>query len=493
MKKPFHHLLLACVLLSLALVTPALGAHQHRAQPRPTAAQGLPQDDQLLFVPLVTRNSPWHSPFGVQSDLPLNDTPELAATVGLKAGWVRLGPVSWRRLQPSEGGPVDWNQLRLFEDELRAVQQHGITPEVLIIDSPPWATINKPFVTSCGAIRSDKFGAFADFMRQMVQRYSAPEFDVHHWELGNEVDVDPTLVPANNGFGCWGNIKDPFYGGRQYGAMLKAVAPAIRAADPSAKIWFGGLLLDSPNTTEPNRGRPELFLQGALEAGAGPYFDILPYHAYTPYLNLLVDPDNPPGSQWHSLGGRVLGKARFLRTIMQAYGVDKPLFLNETALMCPDDYFPFKSWCSPPQDSFYAMQAIYLVRAFTRALAANVQGALWYSINGPGWRHTGLLAQGNTPTQAYRAFQVIGDQLQGSEFLNSISYGKGLEAYAFGRVDQQIHVIWAIDDQTLAITISQDRLIAAADRNGDPVAPIASGSNYVFLVGFEPLYLTLKP
>jgi hypothetical protein len=274
--------------------------------------------------------------------------------------------------------------------------------------------------------------------------------------------------------------------------MLKVVAPAIRAANPAAKIWFGGLLLDSPNTSEPGRGRPELFLQGALLAGAAPHFDILPYHAYTPYLNKIVDPDNPPGTQWVSRGGRVLGKARFLRELMQPFGVDKPLFLNETALMCPDQELPYSAWCNPPQVSFYSMQANYLVRAFTRALSTRVIGVLWYSLNGPGWRYTGLLGKNNSHTLAYDAFKVLSGQLRNTEYLGPLSLGKGIEAYEFGRFGQRVRVLWAIEDQSLAVFVPKADFVAAADRSGKPVAPIASGDNYLFVVGFDPLYLTLK-
>lgn len=487
------------MLLMLGGLALIIAASLPGAQPR-ALAQGQPTNapaarptaDHEQFLPVVTRNAPWQAPFGIQSDFSLTNTALLSATVDLGSGWVRLGPISWRRLQPTEGAAIRWNLLASFERELLLAKQHGITPEVIIYDSPAWATINKPFVTSCGAIRSDKFGAFASFMGQLVARYSDPKYDVRHWELGNEVDVDPSLVAPNNGFGCWGDIKDPYYGGRHYGEMLKVVAPAIRAANPAAKIWFGGLLLDSPNTSEAGRGRPELFLQGALLAGAAPHFDILPYHAYTPYLNKIVDPDNPPGTQWGSRGGRVLGKARFLRELMQPFGVDKPLFLNETALMCPDQELPYSAWCNPPQVSFYSMQANYLVRAFTRALSARVIGVLWYSLNGPGWRYTGLLGNNNSHTLAYDAFKVLSGQLRNTQYLGPLSLGKGIEAYEFGRFGQRVRVLWAIEDQSLAVFVPKADFIAAAGRDGKSIAPIASGDSYLFVVGFDAIYLTLK-
>ena len=81
---------------------------------------------------------------------------------------------------------------------------------------------------------------FASFMRQVAARYSPSEFNVHDWEIGNEPDIDADFVGLNNGFGCWGDTKDPYYGGRQYGLMLQFVTPAIRAVDPKAVIWLEG-------------------------------------------------------------------------------------------------------------------------------------------------------------------------------------------------------------------------------------------------------------
>ena len=119
-------------------------------------------------------------------------------------------------------------------------------------------------------------------------------------------------------------------------------------------------------------------------------------------------------------------------------------------------------------------------------------GVLWYSLNGPGWRYTGLLGENSTRTLAYEAFKVLGAQLRNTEYLGSVALGKGIEAYEFGRVGQRVRVIWAIEDQSLAVFVPKADFVAAADRAGKPIAPIASGNNYLFVVGFDPLYLTLK-
>ncbi|MBK9711160.1 MAG: hypothetical protein IPO81_07450 [Kouleothrix sp.] len=495
-RNPLVGFLLVLVVLLGASAAPHAPAHasdEHPATAATSAAAAAATGDgaTTVYMPLVANNYPWQSPLGVQADPRITGGLILTRTVDLNVGWARVAPISWRLLQPTEGGPINWGRLAGFEKEARKLKEYGIKPEVVVFDSPHWATINIPYPTSCGAIRADKLGAFAAFMSALATRYGAPEFNVHHWELGNEIDVDPRLVPPDNGYGCWGDIKDPYYGGRTYGEMLKAVVPTIRAADPLAQIWIGGLLLDNPNTTEPNRGRPELFLQGILAAGAAPYFDIVPYHAYSHYAHAVVDADLGLGGPWDSWGGLAAGKARFLRNIMQQYNVDKPLFLNETALLATD-LTPCGTACPPPDAAFYEMQAMYLVRAFTRAFSEHVQAITWFTINGPGWRYSGLTDANYNPTPAYRAFQVFSSQITGAiGSPTPIDYGNGVEAYAYNKGDRQIQAVWAKQDQTLAISIPQASFVAAVDRYGNPVSAIPNGTDYVVLVRFDPIYVTV--
>ena len=180
--------------------------------------------------------------------------------------------ISWRELQPNPGDEINWSLLASFEEELGNLRAAGITPVVIIQDSPHWAVIpkvrqdGKP--TSCGPIAEAYFDEFADFVRQLAERYKSPEFNIHNWEIGNEPDIDPNGVVVDSIFGCWGDFADDLYGGEHYGEMLKHITPVIKAADPSAKVWIGGLLLDSPNSIPAYGSRPELFFKGILESGA---------------------------------------------------------------------------------------------------------------------------------------------------------------------------------------------------------------------------------
>jgi len=440
-------------------------------------------------LPLISIAYPWQSPFGVESN------EEAAGTVLDRAGelgtrWYRLHRISWRAIQPEEGGPYDWSVLDSFDGELRSLRQAGFTPVVVVHHSPYWATINDPSPTDCGAIRADKFDEFAAFMQAVVARYKQPEFNVHYWELGNEPDVDPTLVAADSVFGCWGDMDDPYYGGRHYGEMLQVVYPAIKAIDRQAQVLVGGLLLGKPNTTvPPGQGRPELFLQGILEAGAAPYFDILPYHAHPVYLGQAADYDNGLPSPWRTRGGWTLGKARFLREMMAVYGVDKPLFLGETALGCESAYWT----CDPPPADFFEAQADFVVRTFARDLSEKIEALIWYTLDGPGWRSTGLLDPDNNPRPVYYAYQQLVIRLQNGEFDQAVDYGPGIEAYRFSTRARLIDILWSIDTISDTITVPQPEFLAAYSRDGAVLNPEPVGSDYQFVVGFSPIYVERQP
>jgi hypothetical protein len=460
-----------------------------------------PVEISTNFLPLLTNRYPWQNPFGVESTVSLAGNNILYnRAVDLHLGWIRLnGRISWRKLQPSEGGPIQWLLLANFEAELRSLKLAGLTPVVIVDDYPYWAVQNtrsdgKP--TSCGPLQAAKFSAFAQFTRELVRRYKSLEFNVHHWELGNEPDVDPDLVAIDSGFGCWGNIDDiQYYGGQQYGEMLKIVAPAIRAEDPSAKIWSGGLLLATPLTTDPGQGHPENFLKGILQSGAASSFDVLPYHWYPSYGNIKMDYDLAAGTPWEAWGGGTVGKARYLRQIMQAFGVSKPLSLNETGLGCPNDWTVYE-WCVPPagpSPQFYQLQAEYVIRSFVRGFNEDIASLMWYTLNSPGWRYTNLLLANGDPKPVYYAYQTLSTQLQNTRKAGPVNYGHEIEAYAFRRNQDQIQVLWTVADTNLPVQIPQASFKAAFAWNGVSIQPPIEAGYYIVSVGFSPIYLVLTP
>lgn len=440
-----------------------------------------------VLLPVVMLDPGRLPVFGVETNRPITGGVSAERLDELGVGWERLGSrrISWRSLQPDEGGAVRWELLTDLEAELRLLRIAEIQPRVVIEDSPRWATITE---TSCSAVRTDKFDAFAAFVGALVARYSTGEFGVHDWELGNEPDVAPDPgLPLDSVYGCWGDPTDPFYGGGHYGEMLKVVGPAMRAADPSVQIWLGGLLLDRPLTTAGNTGRPELFLQGILEAGAAPWFDVVGYHAYGYYGNVRLDFDNAVEGPWSSWGGRTVGKAQYVQDLLAAYGVSKPVVLNEAALTCET-----KFGCVPDA-AYLDAQADYLVRSFVRGRSAGVAGLVWFTLEAPGWRNASLLDIAGNPRPAFEAYQFLTGQLARRQVPVPVDYGAEIEAYEYPLPPNEAQVLWTRNDLTTTVSIADGRLISAADRFGQPLTAAAIDGGTVVTVTFSPIYLVLKP
>jgi hypothetical protein len=487
------------VMLMLAVVLGALvrpGLRSYSMGDNPQGDDVIPALDYSVYMPFVIDLSPYPSSMAVETLVDLGKDSQLAnRLVDLNTGVVRLsGRISWREMQPNEGEPLNWSLLADFEDELRLLKQLGIKPVVVLNDSPYWATVAP---TSCAAVREDKFAAYATFIQQMVAHFKSDDFNVHDWELGNEPDVDPDLpnFPLDSVYGCWGDIDDPYYGGKHYGKMLKYVAPYIRQEDPLAKIWFGGLVLSAPETTDPNLGKPELFLKGVLEEGAEESFDIIGFHGHTQYYGAMIDAEAYLSGAWNAWGGGIVGKIKYLRDMLASYDVDKPLVINEVGVGCRPEYYDF---CNPPIAKFYDYQADMLVRIATRVLSQNVNGFTWYTLEGPGWRFQGLLDELYNPQKAFTTYREMNRQLPVPVYLGTVDYGPGLEAYAFQRNgSKELHILWAKDNLALTLTIPVEQFVNARTRVGDRMELIDPGlpvdGNYELTVGFTPIFLTIAP
>lgn len=426
------------------------------------------------------------SPFGFETTTRHFTTPAVQAQAReLGATWVRINTVSWRTVQPTSERTYNWEVLAGFEEALRAVAQAGLTPIVVVHDNPEWATRTymfdgEPYQTACGAIREDRFDDFAAFMEQLVARYKQPPYNVQYWEFGNEVDIDPRLVAKNNIFGCWGDIDDPYYGGEHYGRMLQVVTPRIKQIDPTAKVLIGGLLLNSPDTNVVNHGKPERFFEGVLRSGAASSFDIVAFHGYSWYHGPGIDSDIT-GNSWSALGGITLGKARFLREVMQKYGIDKPLFYNETG---------FLSANTTPDAAFFESQADHLVRIMTRAMSARIQAVCWYTFEGPGWRLSSLLDHNQNPRPAYTAAQqFIARTSESAPPVALASYGNGIEAYRFAQAEQVVDILWSRDTTVQTISLPRMAFIEARTRDGDLIEPVQTPAHVQIQVGASPIYL----
>ena len=243
----------------------------------------LPAADSSVYLPLAINNSPWAATFGSQiSNFNYPNFTNLAIESGIR--WVRMDAFHWGDIEPQNTNALGYKWSAVDNASLIAANQNGMQVIGIIRDTPGWAQKIPPY--SCGAVSQAALPEFANFVRDLVKRYSVPPYNIHHWEIWNEPDIvySPELG-SDSVFGCWGDASQTYYGGVYYGEMLNVIYPAIKGADPNAQVGIGGLLLDCDPTID-NTCKSGKFLNGIIrETGIherGDNFDFISFHGYAP-------------------------------------------------------------------------------------------------------------------------------------------------------------------------------------------------------------------
>jgi hypothetical protein len=203
---------------------------------------------------------------------------EYAALDDLGARWVRV-EVNWAEVEPSRGAHHAWS-LEQIDAAVRRNRAAGRQVVVMIGKAPQWAS----GAADQGTPPRDP-ADFARFAAFMARRYASD--GVAGYEIWNEPNIGR----------FWGGRPDA----ASYVALLRAARAAIRAADPGARIVFGGL---STNDLA--------YVRAAYAAGAKGLFDVMALHPYSC--------DAFPGS---FLGYRAV------RELMVARGDARPMWFTE--------------------------------------------------------------------------------------------------------------------------------------------------------------------
>ncbi|MGD2159073.1 MAG: hypothetical protein PVG32_19505 [Anaerolineales bacterium] len=401
-------------------------------------------DEYFLYSPIILKGYPAETVFGMVMDN-IREGNRLDLVVATDTKWTRAADVAWSDVEPNEG-QRDWSVLDDTITQWQSALKNGLTNIVVVDSTPSWAQKVPGYF--CGPIKQNKFGAFADFMYELVDRYSEYPYHIKYWEIWNEPDVDPTEVKPDSIYGCWGDKSDPNYGGGYYAEMLKVVYPKIKAADPTAKVLVGGLLLDcDPNN--PPSGKdctPAKFLEGILKNGGAPYFDGVSFHAYEYYAGTLGEySNNNWNSTWNTTGPVVIAKTQFLKSVQQKYQVsDKFLINTEGALLCG---------ACVDDAGFETTKAYYIAQSYATAIAQGLEGNLWYSFSGSGWQNTGIIDSGGNPLPGYDAYKFAARELIATQLLGEIEEYPGVMGYEFVGEEIRLWVIWSYDGEEHTIQL----------------------------------------
>ncbi len=439
------------------------------------------------YLPLTARDYPPPLPvFGVVMITPIHEGYGLTQAVSAGVHWVDYGAVGWPSVEPVRTNPPTYHWEVVDEQSLIAAAQNDLTVIAKVHHTPVWARAIPSH--NCSRIRRESFDEFAQFLSALVSRYKDPPYNIHHWELDSEVDIDPSLVAPDSpiGFWCWGDRNDYYYGGGYFAEMLRWAYPAIKSADPQAQVVIGGLLLDcDPRNPPPGKNcQSSRFLEGVLRGGGGPYFDVVSFHAYSYYAGVMGRMSN---SNWTGGDGTVQTtaipeKTLFLQQVLDSYGYGQKGLMNlESALMCSTASYG----CSNTQ-------AMYVPRAYAEALALGIVAQAWYQMKDPDWRHTGLLNDDLSPKLAYFAYQAAAGFLSDVKYVGPVTAypsNPKVRGYTFRKLDRSayIDVVWTTDG-TVEIVILPPGA-AGYDRYGTPTAgPPYSWGDWI-QASYEPLYV----
>ncbi|MDQ7024169.1 MAG: hypothetical protein Q9P44_01275 [Anaerolineae bacterium] len=244
----------------------------------------------------------------------------------LGAGWNRW-PLYWNEVETAPGN-FNW---AAYDNLVRNDIAHGLSIDAILLDRPDFfadgaiiAGLNQP-VFSDG---SDNPGPdkeinannpWAIFVFRAVQRYKP----------GGELAREQGWINGE-GISLWEIWNEPdlalfWQGGMiNYARLLKVAYLAAHFADPTTTVMFGGLLYSTPDNwlarvlaiyeNDPNR------------AANNWYMDAVALHSYS----------YPWRTGWLTL---------FTSETLRAYGLDRPIFVNETGISVWNDY-PGPVWAA---------------------------------------------------------------------------------------------------------------------------------------------------
>ncbi|MBU0495899.1 MAG: cellulase family glycosylhydrolase [Chloroflexi bacterium] len=352
-----------------------------------------------LSLPLIHRyydGSVMH--YGVQIiGSPLSTSADRAHQAGIQ--WTRV-LVQWQYIEPTNVSPAAYNW-SAYDSTLLTLVNAGLRPIITISGNPGWAAS-----TTCGPISPTHVVDFQEFVGALVARYSQYPYRVTYWEFYNEPD---NTDPVNYAWlaGCWGGH------GAEYVAMLQAMYPVVKAANPQAQVTLGGLAYD--NFTETGGPFERQFLDTVLAAGGANYFDVMNFHYYHDYA--YVWEAERPGEKG------IIAKANYLRARLAGYGVTKPFICTETSML------------SDGVDG-EIFQSRYVPQTFARGLAADLDVIIWYCMADYDTQYLyGLLNQDLSRKLAYRAYQTLTTEVHHARFVRKLSISDtgndNIEGYEF--------------------------------------------------------------
>jgi polysaccharide biosynthesis protein PslG len=240
--------------------------------------------------------------------------------------WIRID-MTWAGFEERCRACVNQWYLNRANFLVEAARARGLRVLVTLWRTPAWA--NSGAGELVPPAEPAEFGRFAGWVAARFKgRVSA-------YEIWNEPDS-----------------RDFFAGDlEQYLALLRAAYPAIKLADPDARVVLGGPI-----------NNDTAWLAAAYRAGARPYFDVLATHPYMAPSDLPPETPDRNGTNIH-----LLAHVAAVRKLMVSRGdTDKPIWFTEFGWSTHPNSGGELAWMrgvTLEQQAEYTVRAIRFVRS----------------------------------------------------------------------------------------------------------------------------------
>lgn len=297
-------------------------------------------------------------------------------TSAIEAGvaWERI-LFYWSELQPN--GPDDWNGYHVQDVWLEWAATQGREVVGLLKHTPQWAT-DGPL--GCGIPRGldlpidDPGNLWAEFVRRTVGMYAGR---IDRWIIWNEPEIDPQTYGHE-----WCGTMEEYY------QLLKVSYLVAHQVNPNVTIHLAGM------TFWHDRNYLRNFLALVTQDPTAPehnyYFDVVATHIYfqTETVPYIINET---------------------RAALRTYGLDKPIWVNETNASPDSD--PLWPLVRPRWRVSLEEQAGFLLQSFALALSAGAERIAVYKWMDaglpPGGEPFGVLRPDGSRRPAFDAYRLI--------------------------------------------------------------------------------------
>jgi hypothetical protein len=412
----------------------------------------------------------------------------------LGAGWNRW-PLYWDRVETAPN-TWDWSA---YDNLVEADLRNQLSINAILLGRPEFradgTTIQAIFEpifadgkdTPTTGVSINPNNPWAQFVYEAVSRYKPDGIlarqrnlrsgqGISVWEIWNEPDLAQ----------FWqGSVND-------YARMLKTAYIVIKTVDPSATVLFGALLYATTDTWLTQV--LSIFKDDALSASYNWFMDAVAIHSY----------DDPWRSAWLAL---------YVRQGLKAYGLERPIWLNESGVSVWNDY-PGPVWATNSESRIRLatteQQAYYTIMSTAYAWSEGVDKVFFHQLyddcgNQPAGTnfppHNGeLCSSGTCFGDAFGIYRNPADAICYSQhpFANTprpIATAYRLMAEVFGREDFTNGNVENIDGKITVISFdrprTEERILVIWNRTFEqitfPLTPISQSATLYTMEGTQPI------